>query len=294
MQARVWLQLRISATCISPSRFAAMVARLGGLGTAEEASAETGEAALFAWFAPGDDMRRLRARIAAACMLQGIPADAVAFSRIGTDWETAWQRDWRPMPVGESLYVRPSFCAPPVDGRLDIVLDPGMAFGTGQHATTRLCLTAIERLCAKFPLRRMLDMGCGSGLLAIAAARLGVREVLAIDKDAHAVEAAARNARINHVDVHCRHADMPPPETFDLVVANILARPLLQMAEGLAASTNRFLVLSGLLAEQAEAVRTAYEHYGLHAMCVETEQEWVAIVFRGRARVGAPRTEQDI
>ncbi len=294
MQARAWLQLRIPATSISVERFAVMVGRLGCLGTAEEVSADTGDVVLLAWFPVGDDARQMRARIAAACMLQGIPAEAVALSGIGTDWETAWQRDWRPMPVGKRLYVRPSFCEPPADGRLDIVLDPGMAFGTGQHATTRLCLAAIEWLCTDFSVRRMLDMGCGSGLLAIAAARLGVKKVVAIDNDVQAVEAAARNAHINHVDVHCRHADMPPPETFDLVVANILAGPLLRMAKGLTACAGRFLVLSGLLAEQVDAVRTAYERHGLRLMRMEAEQEWVAMVFRNRVHAGLLRTGPDI
>jgi len=276
----MWLELRIPATSMSTERFAAMVEHLDCLGTAEEACADTGDLALLAWFAAGDDMRRMRARITAACLLQGVPADSIVLSAIGTDWETAWQRDWQAMAVGEHLCVRPSFCAPREDGRIDIVLDPGMAFGTGQHATTRLCLVAIERLCAASSIRHMLDMGCGSGLLAIAAAKLGVNEVVAIDNDAQAVTAAMRNARINRVHVRCRHADAPPPAVFDLVAANILAAPLLAMAPQLAACTGRYLVLSGLLTEQVDAVRTAYEQQGLHCAGQETEGEWAAIVFR--------------
>jgi len=276
----MWLELRIPATSMSTERFTTMVKHLDCLGTAEEVCADTGDMALLAWFAAGDDMRRMRARITAACLLQGVPADAIALAAIDTDWETAWQRDWQAMAVGERLCVRPSFCAPREDGRIDIVLDPGMAFGTGQHATTRLCLVAIERLCTASPIRHMLDMGCGSGLLAIAAAKLGVNEVVAIDNDAQAVTAAAQNARINHVRIRCRHADAPPPAMFDLVAANILAAPLLAMAPQLAACTGRFLVLSGLLTEQVEAVRAAYVQQGLHMISMENEQEWAVIVFR--------------
>ena len=173
--------------------------------------------------------------------------------------------------------MRPSFREPPTDGRIDIVLDPGMAFGTGQHATTCLCLAAIERACAGSPPASLLDMGAGSGLLAIAAGKLGVQRIVAIDYDPISVEAAAVNAGINGVALESRLGDTPPAEVYALVVANILAGPLIDMARGLAACTGRRLILSGLLVEQVGAVKAAYEAENLSVDRVDHDGEWAAI-----------------
>jgi len=134
-----------------------------------------------AWFTAGDNPQKMRTSIVVAAMLFGVPQADICLNALEDDWKTAWQKDWKAMPIGKRLWVRPSFCEPPVDDRLDIVLNPGMAFGTGSHATTRLCLEAIERICATCMPDTMLDMGAGSGILAIAAAKLGVRHVLAMD-----------------------------------------------------------------------------------------------------------------
>jgi len=157
------------------------------------------------------------------------------------------------------------------------VLDPGMAFGTGQHATTCLCLRAIERACAGSPPASLLDMGAGSGLLAIAAGKLGVRHIVAIDYDPISVEAAAVNAGINDVELESRLGDTPPAEAYELVVANILAGPLIAMAKGLAACSGQRLVLSGLLQTQVDEVRAAYEAQGMSVDRIDSEGEWAAI-----------------
>jgi len=273
----MWLELRISAEYVSEEAFISLTTNLDCLGTAEETEVDSGHTFFAGWFASGEDVRQTRARITAACLLWGLPSEAIHLSTIDSEWETAWQQDWRAMPVGRHLWVRPSFCAPPEDGRIDIVLDPGMAFGTGQHATTRLCLVAIERLCESASVGHMLDMGCGSALLAIAAAKLGVKVVRAIDNDTVAIEAAERNTCANHVNVQCCCARVPPDGKFDLVVANILAGPLIDMAGSLAACTGRFLVLSGLLENQMGDVRRAYAHHGLQHIRTDTDQEWVAM-----------------
>jgi len=290
MQESIWLELRIPAAHVSENSFTAMAKSLNCLGTAEEIQADAGHSVFTAWFATGSDVQRTRAQITAASLLQGVPAGAISLYGIGGEWETAWQRYWQAMPVGERLWVRPSFCAPPTDRRIDIVLDPGMAFGTGQHATTRLCLSAIERLCGDSSVQSMLDMGCGSGLLAIAAAKLGVKEVLAIDNDSMAIAATQKNAWINHVNIRCMPANRPPTGSFDLVVANILARPLADMAPTLAACTGKYLILSGLLTAQAEAIAMSYTKAGLQLTHMETRDEWTLLEMRRQGLTGTPQT----
>ena len=148
--------------------------------------------------------------------------------------------------AGQRLWVRPSFCQPPHDGRIDIVLDPGMAFGTGTHPTTQLCLEAVERVCVEMPPATVLDMGAGSGILAITALKLGAGSALAIDMEEESVEACQTNAAINDVKLDTKLDDVPPNKTFNLVVANILAAPLVWMAKELTACVRDHLVLSGL------------------------------------------------
>ena len=271
MQVQNCLELRLDAGDIGEEAFAAQASRLHALGTAEEIDADSGARVYIAWFPAG------AAREPIMAAMRDLGAGEVQLSDLGDDWETAWQRDWQGKAIGERLWVRPSFREPPTDGRIDIVLDPGMAFGTGQHATTCLCLAAIERACAGSPPASLLDMGAGSGLLAIAAGKLGVQRIVAIDYDPISVEAAAVNAGINGVALESRLGDTPPAEVYALVVANILAGPLIDMARGLAACTGRRLILSGLLVEQVGAVKAAYEAENLSVDRVDHDGEWAAI-----------------
>jgi ribosomal protein L11 methyltransferase len=277
MQAQTCLELRLPAGEIADEAFELMASQQDALGSAEETDADTGARVLVAWFPVEADDEAQRARIlAAAAGLGAAPAD-MALTLLGDDWETAWQKDWQGKAIGERLWVRPSFREPATGGRIDIVLDPGMAFGTGQHATTCLCLRAIERACEDQPPASLLDMGAGSGLLAIAAGKLGVRRLLAIDNDPIAVEATAVNAGINGVELESRLGDTPPDAVFELVVANILAGPLIAMAAGLTACTGQRLILSGLLVTQVDEVKAAYEAAGLTVERVDHEDEWASI-----------------
>lgn len=189
------------------------------------------------------------------------------------DWVRATQRQFAPIPVGQRLWITPSWHLPTDDagrgtpsasgGRHVIVLDPGLAFGTGSHPTTRLCLEWLdENLRAG---ATMIDYGCGSGILAIAAARLGAR-VVAIDIDAQALASARENARANGVSIELRSSTDAPPAPADVVVANILANPLRVLApllETLVAPGGR-LVLAGLLERQASGIAGSYPHVALH------------------------------
>ncbi|MES0372589.1 MAG: 50S ribosomal protein L11 methyltransferase, partial [Mariprofundaceae bacterium] len=215
--------------------------------------------------------------LSAAALLSGAKSDQVALKLLGDDWETAWQKNWHAMAVGKHLCVRPSFCEPLKGDYIDIVLDPGMAFGTGQHATTRLCMEAIERICEESLPESMLDMGAGSGLLAIAAGKLGATGIVAIDNDPISVEASKVNADINGVELESLLNDTPPNQTFDLVVANILAGPLIEMAPKLAKCVGKHLVLSGLLREQVESVSQAYVDSGMQVIRSDAQEEWASV-----------------
>jgi len=277
MQASKCLELRIPAADMTEQAFANLTASLPALGTAEETHADTAFTERVAWFDIHGDEQQHRAEITAAALLQGANPDRIILHTLQQqDWETAWQKDWQGIPVGQNLWVRPSFCAAPTDGRIDIVLDPGMAFGTGTHPTTQLCLEAIERACVEAP-STLLDMGAGSGLLAIAALKLGSGSALAIDMEQDSVDACIANADINGVRLNARLNDTPPNQTFDLVVANILAAPLVWMAKELAACVANRLILSGLLVEQVDDVAAAYIVAGLTESRRDTHGEWASV-----------------
>ncbi|MBL8484090.1 MAG: 50S ribosomal protein L11 methyltransferase [Rhodocyclaceae bacterium] len=178
------------------------------------------------------------------------------------DWVRRTQSQFDPIRIDQKLWIVPSWHAAPDPRAVNIVLDPGLAFGTGSHPTTRLCL---EWLCRQIAGgERVLDYGCGSGILAIVAARLGAGAVLATDIDPRALEAAAANAAQNQarITVADAAAPLPPlaPGGFDLVVANILANPLCVLAPLLlgAARAGARIALSGILASQVEQVQAAY------------------------------------
>ncbi len=176
------------------------------------------------------------------------------------NWERAWLDRFAPMRFGERLWIRPSGFRVDAPDAVIIDLDPGLAFGTGTHPTTALCLRWLD---AHPPAARdVIDFGCGSGILAIAAARLGARRVHAIDHDPQALLASADNARRNGcrdtIAIHA--ATAPEPPVADLVMANILASTLLELRASLTRLVKRGgdLLLSGILAEQAEEVSMAY------------------------------------
>jgi len=197
------------------------------------------------------------------------------------DWVRAWMDDFRPMRFGERLWIIPGETAPPDPGAVNIRLDPGLAFGTGTHPTTAMCLRWLD---AHPPREQtVIDYGCGSGILAIAAARLGARKVDAVDNDPQALLATADNALRNAVAerISTYLPDEFPPETEDLLLANILAGPLVSLAPRFAdrVRPGGGLVLSGILAGQAEAVCEAYAG-AFDIAQVEQEEDWVCLAGR--------------
>ena len=202
------------------------------------------------------------------------------------DWVSETQRQFSPFQIADRLWVGPHWGDPPksfTDVTRVIRIDPGMAFGTGSHATTQLCLemlVAAEQTLTHLP--KVLDMGCGSGILAIAAARLGATDVTAVDIDPIAVQTTIQNAMVNQVQVRAVDAEATITGPFDIVVANILAQPLKVLAPAITRHVrpNGMLLLSGILARQADEILDVYRPLTTHLapMRVLAERDgWVCL-----------------
>lgn len=196
------------------------------------------------------------------------------------DWVRRCQMQFAPLAIADRLWIVPSWHAAPSAATSVVVrLDPGLAFGTGSHPTTRLVLTWLDRTLAQRPTAlRVLDYGCGSGILAIAAGKLGAAEVDAVDTDSQAIVTTRENAQSNNVAVRAYLADALPDGEYDIVVANILANPLITLAPLFAKRTRRGgrVALSGLLETQVDDVLAAYA-VAFDARVYATEEGWVLI-----------------
>ncbi|MCA7888099.1 50S ribosomal protein L11 methyltransferase [Burkholderia contaminans] len=177
------------------------------------------------------------------------------------DWVRLTQSQFEPIPIGERIWVVPSWHDAPDPDALILELDPGLAFGTGSHPTTRLCMEWLEQSVK--PGQSVLDYGCGSGILAILAKKCGANPVIGIDIDPQAAESARQNSERNHAEVTYGLPDACPDGEFDIVVANILSNPLKLMASMLASKIKPGgrIALSGVLARQADEVAAVYARY---------------------------------
>jgi len=194
------------------------------------------------------------------------------------DWANAWKAYFKPMRVGRHLVVTPPWeDAALAPGEIPLVIDPGMAFGTGSHPTTQLCLVALEDSVG--PGRAVADIGTGSGILAIAAAKLGAARVAASDIDPLAVRIARENAEVNGFTLDITEA--LPGGAFDVVVANILADVIIGMGPELWGLTRPggTLIASGIIDTRGGDVRRELESLGFHALDVRHQGEWVALLF---------------
>lgn len=246
-----------------------------------------GQVLLTAYFAAAPPVTALRR----FCADIGCPevADHSCVRPIASeDWAENWKVHFEPRLVGERLYVCPPWKPAAPEGRLPIVIDPGMAFGTGHHATTRGCLELLEDGLRESGVRRALDLGTGSGILAIALAKLGVAEIWAVDTDPHACRIAAANAQLNHVERHIHFA--PHLENvagpFDLIVANLFANVLTELARPLTAALRSpgTLICSGLLSTDEAMVRGAYEGRGLSLATRRDDPPWVTLAWHLKER----------
>jgi ribosomal protein L11 methyltransferase len=200
----------------------------------------------------------------------------VVTTEIADDWSQRWREFHRPVVIEDRLTVRPPW-EPPSTTSIDLVIDPGQAFGTGAHATTKLCLEMLLGL--PDPGGSFVDLGCGSGVLAIAAARLGYSPVLALDNDPASVEATAENAAVNGVSLDVRRFDLRSEDVpaADTIAANLLGPLLRGWAPRLAAVPAR-LIASGLLVAEADGIAEAFAAAGLRETNRRVAGEWGALL----------------
>ena len=200
-------------------------------------------------------------------------------------WTTFWRHHFHVQDIGRSLRTVPVWEKAPDRKRINLKIDPGLSFGTGGHFTTRFCLEELERACADLQPRSMLDAGTGSGILAIAAAKLGVKTIAAFDFDPVCVEKCAENAALNRLAkdrIRFYFGDVLQPgwlkRPADVVCANILTHILIQAAPGLWRATKKRLILTGIREFEGDSVADVFVAQGTHEVLRDGDGEWCGIV----------------
>ena len=311
----VWVELSVAADIEAVEAVSEILTRFAPAGTSVEpgfgltneglgAVVDPTKPAIVRAYLPGLDPAGVRGAIAEATTALG-HLQAFGLRPIGelqtrlvreADWAEAWKSHFPVLRVGRRLVIRPTWRRHRrLTGDVVLSLDPGMAFGTGLHPTTRLCLAALETLAdegrlaggvgvgtGKLRSARVLDVGCGSGILAIAAGKLGARDLLGVDTDPIAVESTLANARLNGLSrrIRVRQGSVPTGEPpFDLVLANLIASLLVQLApdlRGELAPGGRILA-SGIFRDRESDVVAAFRAAGLHMGRRWAEEDWVAL-----------------
>lgn len=211
-------------------------------------------------------------------LLPQIPADAYKVEQLeDKDWIRAWMDQFKPMRFGDRLWIVPSWSEPPEKDAVNLLLDPGMAFGTGTHPTTALCLTWLDQHTPDG--LSVIDYGCGSGILALAAQKLGAASVSGTDIDPQAILASQQNAERNHEQIHFALVKAFDSKPVDLLIANILAGPLKELSTEFdrLLKPGGQLVLSGLLETQAAELQTHYATLGIQLDNLQTKEEWALL-----------------
>ena len=197
------------------------------------------------------------------------------------DWEREWMQNFHPIACGEQLWITPSWREPPKPDAVNLLLDPGLAFGTGTHPTTFMCLQWLDAHIAEVKQALVVDYGCGSGILGIAALLLGARYFVGVDNDPQAITASRDNAQRNAINEQDYQVYLPqhyPAQQADIVLANILAGPLIELQAQIIASIKPggLLVLSGILDNQYQQVMDAYQH-AIKFDPIQTQEQWVRL-----------------
>ena len=250
---------------------------------------ETGNAtaSVYVTGKPTDSLRQLRQTLLKTLSSAQLASGSLSVSCAKLrkqDWAESWKRHFRPVSIGRALLLKPSWSRKrPIKGQAMVILDPGLSFGTGQHPTTAFCLQQLVVQRRKAKRQSFLDVGSGSGILAIAAAKLGYATVDAFDFDPESIRVARSNARLNRVgdEVHLYRGDitkMPrrSGKRYDVICANLLADLLLDQREKLLArlSPGGVLILAGILETEFSQVQDAFESSGLRLFSAKTKNEW--------------------
>jgi len=281
---QLWFALDVEAEAASSEAVEYALMEAGALGT-ETDVAENSSLRVVGYFDQLPDRERIRTELGEALRIYELPTSSVRAMEVrevvDEDWLGEWKKSWQPVEVGERFIVAPPWSEIRENQeRLVIRIEPGMAFGTGTHETTRLCLTAIEKY---FGGGSFLDVGTGTGILAIAAAKLFPdASIEACDTDTEAIGIAQENARLNDVDQSIRFRVGSLEETTasaDLVCANLTADVITRLLPSLLSVSCGHLILSGILETQVEDVKVALQQRGVSTF-TETMQdgEWVALV----------------
>ncbi len=223
-------------------------------------------------------------------MICGIPENALGSWEIDfvelkdEDWSENWKKFWKSEKIGEKIVICPSWEQyTPNDGEIVISLDPGSAFGTGSHATTRLCIKALEKYINSGD--KIADIGTGSGILAVCGAKLGASQVIGVDNDLSVIEIAKDNSSKNNVEKCCgffEGSSEDLKDKYDVVVSNILAEVLADMAPILAnlAKKNGYIILSGIIEERQHLVKAAFSNQNCILTESTIEENWVLLVYK--------------
>jgi ribosomal protein L11 methyltransferase len=290
-----WVALELEIEGAAAEPFSEALLELGADSvTIENASSDAEHAGLDDG-APGWGRNRIRAIVAPTMDAARFVRSAAAQAGLASaprfevqpvepeDWVRRTQSQFGPLQIGERLWIVPSWAQPPANSQAIVLrLDPGLAFGTGSHPTTRLVLEWLERQYIPLATGQVpgsvLDYGCGSGILALAAGKLGALHIVATDNDPQALRTCAENAASNRVQVDVLAPEDIGARQFDLLVANILARPLVELAPTLARFAQRGaqLALSGILEEQAAEVIGAYADW-FDVSVAATAEGWALV-----------------
>jgi ribosomal protein L11 methyltransferase len=278
------LDVTVESAAREAVEYALMEAGALGTETTAAAAEDVNVTRVAGYFDRAPEREAVRAHVLDALRIYALPPASVrgieAREIEAHDWLGEWKKSWRPVEVGARFVVAPPWGeVEDRPGRIIIRIEPGMAFGTGTHETTRLCLVALEKY---FTGASLLDVGTGTGILAIAAAKLDPRaRVEACDTDAEAVEIARENAELNGVAAQINFRAGTIEETgasFDCVCANLTADVILPLLPALVGATCGRLILSGILDTQADAVRARLDALGAGETETVADGEWVAII----------------